>query len=78
MSRPAHTRTEHGPLRRCLRRPEAAEYVGVSPRKFDQLVADGRMPKPARFDGVVVWDLRKIDLALDSLFEDDDATNPWD
>ena len=64
--------------RRVLRRVDAALYVGVSPRKFDQWVADGRMPKPAHVDGVVLWDIRQLDLAIDSLFADDDEANPWD
>jgi predicted DNA-binding transcriptional regulator AlpA len=43
---------------RGLRREEAARYVGVSATKFDQLVADGRMPKGIRIDGRVVWDIQ--------------------
>jgi len=39
---------------RGLSRVQSAEYVGVSPTKFDQMVADGRMPKPKRIDGRVV------------------------
>ena len=64
--------------RRGLRRGEAARYVGVSPSKFDALVSDGRMPKPKRIDGCVVWDLRRLDLAWDALGSDDEASNPWD
>jgi hypothetical protein len=30
---------------RGLSRPQAAEYIGVSPSKFDQLKEDGRMPE---------------------------------
>jgi hypothetical protein len=29
---------------RCLSRDEAADYVGVSPSLFEQMVGDGRMP----------------------------------
>jgi predicted DNA-binding transcriptional regulator AlpA len=66
--------------RRGLRREDAALYVGVSPRKFDQLVKDGRMPKPGRIDGVVLWDLRQLDLAMDDVFRHDAEAepNPWD
>jgi predicted DNA-binding transcriptional regulator AlpA len=53
--------------RRLLNREEASVYVGLSARKFDQLVADGRMPKPTRIDGRTVWDIRKIDEAIDVL-----------
>src|SRR5215475_14227879 len=41
---------------RGLSREEAARYVGVGTTKFDELVKDGRMPKPKRIDGRVVWD----------------------
>ena len=62
---------------RGLRREGAARYVGVSPTKFDQLVADGRMPHGIRIDGCVVWDVRRLDLAFDELIEQD-PLNPWD
>ena len=70
-------RTRDGP-RRGLRRTEAALYVGVSPSKFDELVKDGRMPKPKRLDSCVVWDLRQLDLAFDAINGDDDGPNEWD
>jgi predicted DNA-binding transcriptional regulator AlpA len=67
----------YAPPRRGLRRDEAALYVGVSGRKFDQMVADGRMPKPKRIDGCVVWDLRALDTAFDALDSLGEA-NEWD
>jgi predicted DNA-binding transcriptional regulator AlpA len=63
---------------RGLRREEAARYVGVSPTKFDQLVADGRMPKPIRIDGCLVWDRWELDLAFDALRDQYGGANPWD
>jgi predicted DNA-binding transcriptional regulator AlpA len=63
--------------RRGLRRPEAALYVGVSPSKFDELVKNGRMPKPKRLDSCVIWDVRELDLAFDAI-EADDGPNEWD
>lgn len=65
---------------RGLSRPEAAEYIGVSPTKFDQLVADRRMPRPKRIDGRVIWDRLKIDAAFAALPDDggDHDANPWD
>ena len=63
--------------KRGLSRPEAAEYVGVSPSKFDQLVADGRMPKPKRIDGRVVWDRLQLDIAFAALPDDNDRETPW-
>ena len=60
------TRPSSGP-RRGLSRIEAAEYVGVSASKFDELVADGRMPAPLQIDRRRLWDIRAIDLAFDEL-----------
>ena len=55
-----------------LGRPASAEHIGVSPTKFDQMVADGRMPRPKRIDGRVVWDRDKLDEAFDALPDDGD------
>lgn len=74
--------------RRGLRRTEAADYVGVSPGKFDQLVADRRMPAPRLIDGCVIWDVRDLDAAFDDLPirgqslgsrdpQSPDAPDPW-
>lgn len=65
--------------RRGLRREEAAAYLGFSARKFDELIADGRMPKPKRIDGVVVWDIHRLDQAFDALPDDggNNIVNAW-
>lgn len=52
---------------RGLCREQAAAYVGVSPNKFDQLVADGRMPKPKKIDARRVWDRTALDISFDAL-----------
>jgi predicted DNA-binding transcriptional regulator AlpA len=62
---------------RGLRHPDAAAYVGMKLTKFDSLVDDGRMPKPRRVDGVVVWDRHELDSAFDELPHDAEK-NPWD
>ncbi len=65
--------------RRGLRRVEAALYIGISPTKFDEMVKDGRMPRPKRVDSCAVWDQRGLDLAFEALpVEGDDGANPWD
>ena len=70
--------------RRALRRADAALYAGVSPSKFDDLVADGRLPKAVRVDRCLLWDIRALDAALDRLLGTgptvaaDDQPNPWD
>lgn len=72
-----HLRAPSQP-RRGLRREEAAAYLGFSARKFDELIADGRMPKPKRIDGVVVWDIHRLDLAFDALPDEGGSDgNPW-
>jgi hypothetical protein len=63
--------------RRGLSREEACMYVGVSPGKFDQMVADGRMPGAVLIDGRKIWDLRSLDLAFDSLPRDSDRSS-WE
>ncbi len=53
--------------RRGLDREEAAIYVGITLATFDQMVNDGRLPKPSEFDGEFVWDLAQLDRAFDRL-----------
>lgn len=55
---------------RGLSRVEAARYIGVGPSKFDQLVKDGRMPKPKRIDGRTIWDRIALDAAFSALPDD--------
>jgi len=63
---------------RGLSRVQAAEYVGVGVTKFDEMVADGRMPKPKRIDGRTVWDRVKLDEAFAALGDDGVSSNEWD
>jgi hypothetical protein len=42
--------------------------VGVSHRTFDQMVGDGRLPRPVELEGEEVWDGVQLDRALDRLF----------
>jgi predicted DNA-binding transcriptional regulator AlpA len=58
---------------RGLRRAEAANYVGLGVNKFDELVKDGRMPRPKKIDGASVWDVAALDIYFDALPE---ADNP--
>jgi predicted DNA-binding transcriptional regulator AlpA len=58
---------------RGMNRETAARYVGLGATKFDQMVIDGRMPKPKRIDGRVVWDRLSLDAAFDDL--DAEPTN---
>lgn len=62
--------------RRGLGRDEAAGYVGVGTTKFDEMVADGRMPKPFRIDSRVLWDIHRLDEALEKIIEA--SANAWD
>jgi predicted DNA-binding transcriptional regulator AlpA len=62
---------------RGLSRERAAEYVGIGATKFDEMVADGRMPKPIRIDGRVLWDRRALDQFFDALGTSE-SVNPWD
>lgn len=57
---------------RGLCRDEAARYIGVGPTKFDEMVADGRMPKPKRIDSRTVWDRVALDVHFNALSEEKD------
>jgi predicted DNA-binding transcriptional regulator AlpA len=62
---------------RGLSREESAAYVGVGTTKFDEMVDDGRMPKPVRIDGRNIWDRRALDQSFDALGTSE-SVNPWD
>jgi hypothetical protein len=65
---------------RGLSRGEGAAYVGVSPTLFDQMVADGRMPKSKRINARRVWDRFQLDVAFTALpndGEEDRADDVW-
>lgn len=55
---------------RGLGRDEAARYIGVGTTKFDEMVADRRMPRPKRVDGRVLWDRIALDAAFSDLPEE--------
>jgi predicted DNA-binding transcriptional regulator AlpA len=65
---------------RGYKRELAAAYVGVGCSKFDEMVEDGRMPKPKRVDRRLVWDRYQLDQAFEELEGGDDAgqENEWD
>ncbi len=57
----------------------AAKYIGVSPSLFDQLVSDGRMPKPKAINSRRVWDRLQVDEYFSALsYESNADANPWD
>ncbi|WP_083354989.1 helix-turn-helix transcriptional regulator [Mesorhizobium sp. ORS 3428] len=58
---------------RGLSREEAARYVGVGSTLFDEMVADGRMPKPKRINSRAVWDRVALDIAFTSLPDKDNG-----
>lgn len=62
---------------RGLSRGEAARFIGVSPTKFDEMVDDGRMPKPKQIDARRVWDRKALDRAFDELPDDNERDDPW-
>jgi predicted DNA-binding transcriptional regulator AlpA len=64
---------------RGLSRVEAAQYIGVSPSLFDEMVKDGRMPPPKPINTRKVWDRLRLDQAFEALPDIDGAAeNPWD
>ena len=63
--------------RRGLSRVDSAIYIGVGATKFDEMVDDGRMPKPKRIDARVLWDIKALDLAFDDLPDDASKVDTW-
>ena len=67
-------------VRLGLSRAQAAEYVGVGVSLFDQMVADGRMPKPKLINSRKVWQRQRLDEAFAELPEEgqgQEASSPW-
>lgn len=62
---------------RGLSREEAARYVGLGATKFDELVREGKMPKPKRVGSRTVWDRVALDIAFTDL-PDVDSGNFFD
>src|SRR6266536_1364706 len=53
---------------RLINREVAAAYVSVSQTTFDEMVKNGRMPRPRRLGGRRhAWDVRALDAAVDRL-----------
>lgn len=78
-----HSRTKPDVLPRSLpprglSRVQAAAYIGVSPSLFDEMVRDGRMPKPKTINSRKVWDKEKLDDAFAALPDEGGGGNPWD
>ncbi len=62
-----------------LSREQAAAYIGVSKSLFDEMVADGRMPKPKKANSRTIWDRRSLERAFGRLpGGDGDETEEWD
>jgi predicted DNA-binding transcriptional regulator AlpA len=55
------------PLRRGLRAPDAANYIGVGTSMFYALVKSSRMPAPRMIGACRVWDVEELDAAFKSL-----------
>lgn len=77
-SSPRTTRLPPNLPPRLICREAAAEYAGISPSKFDEMVRDGRMPRPRRIDSRVLWDVNALNRSIDNLPGGDDGANPWD
>ena len=50
-----------------LSREQAARHAGLGTTKFDQMVAEGRMPEPVEADGRVLWIRDEIEAAVRAL-----------
>lgn len=68
---PDHRERAYAP--RGLRREAAADWIGFSPTKFDELVKSGLMPRGKMVRGCRVWDRYLLDIAFENLPDDDEA-----
>ena len=68
------THIPHNYAPRLLRLEGAANYLGMGRSKFQELVAEGRLPQPIRVDGMVLWDRLTLDAAADDLAAASSAT----
>jgi len=50
-----------------LKREEAAAYIGVGPTLFDDMVADGRMPRPRLVNARRIWSRFELEAAFGRL-----------
>jgi predicted DNA-binding transcriptional regulator AlpA len=67
-------------VRLGLSRAQAAEYVGVGVSLFDQMVADGRTPKPKLINSRKVWQRQRLNEAFAELPEEgqgQESSSPW-
>jgi len=53
-----------------MRAYRAAAYLDMSERSFLTLVSEGKMPKPKKLKGMVVWDRFELDAAFEALQSD--------
>ncbi|MGE0153030.1 MAG: helix-turn-helix transcriptional regulator [Reyranellaceae bacterium] len=62
---------------RGLCREAAAQYIGISEGKFDELVREGKMPEAVKIGTRKLWDRRALDKAFEALGGDADESD-WD
>lgn len=60
-----------------MNRERAAAYVGMSAAKFDELVAEGLMPRPKTVGRRRIWSRYALDAAFEAL-PDGEERNPLD
>ena len=64
--------------RRGLSRVEAAQYLGISPSKFDELRKANRVAPPKVLDSRLIFTVERLDEFLDALpDENHNAAEDW-
>lgn len=77
MAEPRASALPVGCLPRGMCREAAAAYIGCGTTKFDEMVAEGLMPRPKHIGARRVWDVRALDAAFEALPTDEER-NEWD
>ena len=63
--------------RRGLSRVKAAAYLGISPSKFDQMRAGGRIGSARLIDSRKVFDVRMLDEVFEALPLEEHEADDW-
>ena len=63
---------DHAYAPRGLRREAAADWLGFSPTKFDELVKVGLFHRGKKVHGCRVWDRYLLDIEFENLPDEDD------
>lgn len=63
---------------RLFTRQSLAEYLGITPAKVSELVADGKLPPPVKVGVRQLFDRCAVDASVDAWFVESETESEWD